>query len=127
MTRISSILIVYFVCTAVMFGAGLISLTDDEEAGIVSEVISADDDGFVNQEIIDRVDSMGGPIGNIIGTVGGGLVAFWNFITAFIDVMFWPVNVLLATGAPIEVVVLGGGTLVMAFIAGLLRTVRGSA
>ena len=126
MVRFSSIILVYFICAAVMFGAGAI---DFDETGMVGEIVeqSGADGGIVNNDIVDRLNSMGGPIGNIIGTVGGGLLAAWNVMTTLIDFTMWPITVLVQADAPFRVVVLGGGTLVMAFIGGVLRTVRGSA
>lgn len=126
MVRFSSILIAYFVVGAVMWGGGVISW---DNAGIGSYIIddpTAEEDQLSNDAVND-LKNLGGPIGNIVGTLGGGLVAVWSIMSKFIGFLFWPITVLLATGAPPRVVVLGGGTLSIAFIASFLRTVRGSA
>lgn len=124
MVRFSSILIVYFVIGATMFGAGAVAWGD---TGVVGEVIGPPDSGSLgNDGIVNRLNSMGGPIGSAAAAAGGALLAVWNFIVEFVSFLFWPVTVLSENSAPFSVTVIVGGTLSTAFLAGVLRTIGGS-
>lgn len=130
MARFSSILLVYFIIGATMWGGGAI-VWDDTGVGefIIDEPDNFDnpeEDG-INSEASGILERLGQPIQNIVGTVGGGLIAAWNLLTHFIGYLFWPITVLQSAGAPPRVVVLGGGSLVVAFYGSFIRTIRTSA
>jgi len=125
--RFSAVIVTYFVIGATMFGAGVLTLDD---TGMVTEIVpGVDSNGDVNtnNELINTLESMGGPITNVIGTVGGGILAAWNVLSTLVGLIFWPITTLRAESAPTEVVVLLGGTPSVAFLASVIRIVRGSA
>ena len=124
MGRFSSILIVYFLLGAVMWGGGAL---DWSEAGVGQYIIDDPATDTVSQNASDDLESLGGPIQNVTGTLGGGLIAIWNLMAKFLAYLFWPVTALQAAGAPSRVVVTAGGGVSMAFIAAFIRTIRGSA
>lgn len=125
MVKFSSMLIVYFVIGAMMFGAGAITWGD---TGVVGEVMGDPGDGgdLGSNKMVDRLNSIGGPIASAAAAAGGALLAVWNFIVEFISFVFWPVTVLSENGAPLSVTVLLGGTISTAFLAGILRTIGGA-
>ena len=130
MARFSSILIVYFVIGATMWGGGAIVWDD---TGVGEFIIDNPDDfnnpnqDAKNEEASNILERLGQPIQNIVGTVGGGLIASWNLLSKFIAYLFWPITVLQSANAPPRVVVLGGGSLVVAFYGSFIRTIRTSA
>ncbi len=130
MARFSSILIVYFIIGAVMWGGGAIVWADAGVGNfIIDEPSDFDDPNAqgVNSEASGALEKLGQPIQNLVGTIGGGLIAIWNLMVQFIGYLFWPITVLQSAGAPTRVVVLGGGSLVIAFIGSFIRTIRTSA
>lgn len=125
--RFSAIIVTYFVLGATMFGAGVLTLDD---AGVVTEIapgVDSNGDVETNNGLINTLESMGGPITNVIGTVGGGILAAWNVISTLVGLIFWPVTTLRAAEAPPEIVILLGGTPSAAFLTSVVRIVRGSA
>lgn len=128
--RFSKIILAYFIMGSVMWGAGIIAWSD---AGIGSTVIEQDDGEVeANDSGEDSIQNdllgLGGPISAALNTVpGGALLAVWQFITGLIGFIFWPVTVLILVDAPKTIVTTAGGSLVMIFVGGTLRIVRGSA
>jgi hypothetical protein len=127
--RFSKIILAYFVMGSVMWGAGVIAW---EDAGIGSTVIEQEDgeieandgEGSIQSDLL----GLGGPISSAVNTVAGGaLLAVWQLISGLIGFIFWPVTVLMLVNAPSSIVVTAGGSLVMIFVGGTLRIVRGSA
>ena len=129
MSRFSSILIVYFLIGAVMWGGGAIGWDDAGVGQFIiddpSHINNPDETG-VNNEASGALSKLADPIQNVIGTIGGGLIATWNLMARFIAYLFWPVTVMQSVNAPKRVVVLSGA-LVIAFFGGFLRTIRTSA
>lgn len=123
--RFSAILVTYFVLGAVMWGSGFIAW---DSAGVAEHVIDDPTDEQGGADDVRRgLENMGGPIGTAAGTLGGGLLAVWSFVSGVINFLFWPYTVLHDAGAPPEVSVLLGGGVCVAFIGSLIRTVRGTA
>lgn len=122
MARFSDMLVTYFVIGAVMWATGM---TDWSDSGLAAWMVTRD--GGVSAEISGGLQGMDGPIRSMINTVGGALLAIWGFMEEFIGFVAWPVAVLHNANAPIEIVVLLGGTVTAAFVGAVIRTVRGSA
>lgn len=114
----------YFVLASAMWGAGFVSYS---EAGPAQQFVSDPADEATNNQIVTQLESMSGPIGNVVGTLGGGLLAIWGVVASFINLVFWPYTTLVQNNAPPEVSLLLGGGLSAAFVAGIVTTVRGSA
>lgn len=115
----------YFVLGVMMYGAGL---TDPGSLGIVDMFFDIGADGSLETD--DRPTGWLGGMGNTIEDVAAGIfgpaLAIWDAISGIIGALFWPVTVLLAVGAPTEIVLLLGGTAVVAFFLGTIRIVRTS-
>lgn len=122
--RFSSIMVTYFLIGAILWGAGFVSYGD---AGPVEVFVNDPIAGVVEDSIVSDLESMGGPISNVVGTLGGGLLAVWGFLTNFLDLVFWPYTTLHANGAPPRVSLVLGGGVVAAFVGAIIRTVRGTA
>lgn len=124
--RFSNILLAYFVMGAVMWGGGVLAW---DEAGVGQFFI--EDPGqntSINEQTSSQLGNLGGPIQAAAGSfAGGGLIAIWNILVQLIGYLFWPIVALLSVNAPPRVVVLIGGTPVVAFFGTLLRLVRQSA
>lgn len=122
--RFGNIVVAYFVIGAVMWGGGAIAW---DQAGVGELFIENPAESEVNEETSEDLTRLGGPINDVAGSLGAsGLVAVWNVLVKLIGYLFWPITVLLSVDAPAEVVVLGGGTPVVAFFTSVLRMVRGS-
>lgn len=125
MARLNDMMLTYFVIGAVMWATGFLEWEETQLAAYFLDVAGGDVSG--KDTISANLTSMGGPIGNIVNTLGGGLLAAWKFIGNIIQFVFWPITALSETGAPIEVVVLLGGPPCVAFVGGFVLLVRGSA
>lgn len=122
--RFSSIIIAYFLIGAVMWGGGAL---DWDEAGVAGVFIEDPQSGEINDETATALNNMGGPITQVVGqTIGGGLIATWNVLVKFIGYVFWPTTAMLSINAPMKIVVLAT-VFPVAFVASVLRLVRGSA
>lgn len=123
--RLSDMILTYVVTGSVMWATGFLEWEETGLANFFVSVIGGDVQGAA--EIQANLTSMGGPIGNVVNTLGGGLLAVWNFIVNIIGFWAWPITVLNAVNAPIEIVVIFGGGISAAFTAAFLTMVRGSA
>lgn len=122
--RLSDMIITYFTVGAVMWATGFIGWSPYGFLGFFIDASgeSASGSGGIQSQL----SGMGGPIGNIVNTLGGGLLAAWQFISNLIRFIFWPVDVLRAVSTPIEIQVLVGGVLAVAFVAAFFTAVRGA-
>lgn len=126
--RFGQVLMAYFVVGVMMWAAvpsvgwGLV--------GVGDEILNEPQDGTVETEQVvqNDLEGIGGAISSAVQTVsGGGILAVWNILTGFVSLIFWPVTVLVTVDAPATITVLLGGGMSMAFLVGLVRTVRSSA
>jgi len=125
MARFGSVLLAYFVIGAVMWGGGAIVWDDSGVGGLIIEDVT--NGTQVNEETGAQLEQAGGPIRQAAASFGGPILAIWNFIARFIGYLFWPITVLQVVSAPPRVVVLGGGSLSVLFLGGVLRLIRRSA
>ena len=125
MARFAAVLLAYFVTGAVMWGGGAIVWDDTGVGGLI--IKSAADDVEVNENTSQQLERSGGPIREAAATLGGPILAIWNFIVKFIGYMFWPVTVLQSVSAPPRIIVLGGGSLSVMFLGSVIRLIRRSA
>jgi hypothetical protein len=126
MVRFTNILIVYFVIGAMMWGGGAINWQESGVGGLI--VQSTGDDVEINEQTADELQQRGGPIQEAAGALGASpILAVWNLLVGLIGYLFWPITTLQGVGAPPRIVVLAGGTPVVAFYAGVLRLIRTSA
>jgi len=98
--------------------------------GVGDEILNEPQDGTVETEqgVQNDLEGIGGAISSAVQTVsGGGILAVWNILTGFVSLIFWPVTILVTVDAPPTITVLLGGGMSMAFLVGLVRTVRSSA
>lgn len=121
--RLSDMLITYFTVGAVMWATGFIEWSQHGLLGFFLDLSGGDVSG--SPGITADLTDMGGPIGNVVNTLGGGLLAAWQFISNVIQFVFWPVSVLRGVSAPIEAQVILGGILAVAFVAAFFGAVRG--
>lgn len=122
--RLSSVLMVYFIMGATLWGGGVV---DYGQAGVVEMVITSVSSGQIttNTNTSDQVGDMGGPLEQAVNTIAGGaILSAWGFISGTINYMFWPVSFLVVVNAPPEVVVLLGGAQSFAFVLGVLAVFR---
>jgi len=124
MVRLGQVAITYFVIGVVMYGSGIIGW---EDAGIASYFFSTPGAGTVDAGVVADLEEMGGAIGAVGTAVVGPILAIWGFITGILGFVAWPVGVLAGRGAPDAVVMLMGGTLVAAFVFGVIDTVKQAA
>lgn len=124
MARFGTIVIVYFIIGATMWGGGAIAWT---ESGVGTLIIEDPQTGQVNDETTNDLSEADGPIRQAAQSFGGPILAVWNIIVQFIGFLFWPVTVLQAVNAPPRIVVLLGGAPSVAFLAGTIRLIRESA
>lgn len=125
MARFTDVIVTYFVAGIVMWGAGFIEF---EQGGLITFFLSlASGNVGGDASVKANLTDMGGPIGNIVNTLGGGLLAVWQFVSNLITFTFWPVSVLQTVGAPTVLVALMGGTLSVVFVGGFVRVIRGPA
>jgi hypothetical protein len=125
MARLNGMLMTYFVTGAIMWATGFLEWEETGAARFFVSVASGDVSGATSVQT--QLTDMGGPIGNVVNTLGGGLLASWGVISQTIGFVFWPITVLNNTGAPIEVTVLLGGPPSVAFVGAFILLVRGSA
>ena len=123
MVRFGEVVMAYFLIGSVLWAGGAIPWDD---AGIGNVIVDVQADDVTTQENTSQdLKQLGGPIQEASTTVsGGGLIAAWNIIVKLVGFLFWPVVVLDGIGAPKRIVVVLGGTMVMAFIVGLIAVVR---
>lgn len=125
MARFAQILLAYFMIGAVMWGGGVIVWTQTGIGGLIIEDTTGGVD--VNENTSKQLERSGGPIREAAASLGGPILAIWNFVARFIGYLFWPITVLQSVNAPPRVVVtLGGGPSVM-FLGGVIRLIRRSA
>lgn len=126
--RFSAILITYFVVAATMWGGGVITWDQTGVGGaFIEDPSAASGSEALNPNTTTALNRLGGPITQVAGeSFGGGLIATWNVLVSFTAFLFWPTAVLVSVNAPPQAVVLGT-TLSVAFLAAMLRIVRGSA
>lgn len=124
MARFGSIIMVYFVIGAVMWGGGAIAWS---ESGIGQLVVTDPQAGEVNEDLSGDLENSGGPLRQAAQNFGGPVLAIWNIVVKFIGYLFWPVTVLQSVNAPPRLVVLLGGTPTLAFLGGILRLITRSA
>lgn len=124
--RFQAIILGYFVIGATMWGGGVISW---DEAGVGQLFVDSPNEGVeVNQETASSLEQIGGPIMQAANSVGGGgLVAILSIILKFLGYLFWPIVTLRSVSAPIEIVLLLGGSTTVVFFGSVLRLVRRSA
>lgn len=126
--RFGQLVVAYFLIGSVMWAGGAIAWSD---AGVGNFLITADaDEGTVEQSAntTDDLTELGGPIEEAASQVDGlGLLAVWNLLVKLIGYLTWPITVLQSVDAPVEIVVILGGTFQMAFFVSVIRVVRGSA
>lgn len=125
MARLNQMMLTYFVTAALMWATGFLSWNNTGLLQYMLAISGGDisGNGAIETQLID----IGGPVGNIVNTLGGGLLAVWGLLVNIVTFTFWPVTVLNGTGAPIEVVVLLGGPPCVAFVGAFAILVRGSA
>lgn len=123
--RLGDMILTYFVCGAVMWATGFLEWEETGLGDFFISIIGGDVSGA--SRIQANLTSMGGPIGNVVNTLGGGLLAVWNFIVNIISFWAWPVTALQTINAPTEAVVLIGGPMSVAFTAAFITMIRGSA
>jgi len=124
MTRFGTVIMVYFVVGAVMWGGGAIAWS---ETGLNSLIIEDPQTGEVNDNTTEQFEQAGGPIRQAAQSFGGPVLAIWNIVVQFIGYLFWPVTTLQSVNAPPRLVVLLGGAPSVAFVAGTIRLIRDSA
>jgi hypothetical protein len=124
MARFGSIIMVYFVIGAVMWGGGAIAW---EDSGVGSLVIQDPQTGEVNNELSSDLENTGGPLRQAAQGFGGAVLGIWNIVIKFVGYLFWPVTVLQSVNAPPRLVVLLGGTPTLAFLGSVLRLITRSA
>lgn len=113
MVNFGKMVLLYFVVGAVMVGGGAIQM---ENAGMVGEVVSADNSGYsLADEIGDNLSASGSAISEVAQLMGGVLVILLNLITLFLGYLNWPLIVLQTNNAPPSIVLLVGGSLTAAF------------
>jgi len=126
--RFGQVLMAYFVIGVMMWAA--VPAVGWGLVGVGGEILDQPSDGTVETEedVENDLEGIGGAISSAVQTVsGGGILAVWGVISGFISLIFWPVTILVTVDAPSSVTVLLGGGLSMAFLVGLVRTVRSSA
>lgn len=126
MVRFGEVVLAYFLIGSMMWAGGLVGWHD---AGVGSVLVSPSEYGAqANSSTGEQLEQASGPIQQAADTVsGGGLLAVWGLITGILNYLFWPVSVMVTVNAPAEVVVLMGGTFVMALFVGVIRLIRSSA
>jgi len=125
MSRFSDMLLAYFVIGAVMWGGGAIAWQDSGVGGLI--IKDTTDGVSVNENTSQQLERSGGPIREAAKSMGGPILAIWNFVAQFIGYLFWPVTVLQTANAPPRVVVLLGGSLSTMFLGAIVRLIRRSA
>lgn len=125
MARFSAVVLAYFVIGATMWGGGAIQWDNSGVGGLI--VKSTDGGVTVNENTSQDLEQAGGPIQESAKSLGGPILAIWNFVIKFIGFLFWPITTLASNNAPPQVTVLGGGSLSVMFIGATIRLIRRSA
>lgn len=121
MVRLGSVALTYFIIGVLMYGAGIVGW---EDAGIASYFFSDPGAATVDSGVVADLEQMGGSIGAVGTAVVGPILAIWGFVTGILGFLAWPVGVLAGQGAPGSVTMLMGGTLVAAFVFGVVDTIK---
>lgn len=126
MARFSAILLAYFLIGAVMWGGGAIAW---DESGVGGLIITdaTESDIEVNENTSQQLERSGGPIQEAAQSMGGPILAIWNFVVRFVGYLFWPVTVLQSVNAPTRIVVTLGGSFSVIFLGAVVRLIRRSA
>lgn len=120
--RFRNVVMAYFIIGAVMYGGGVISYQD---AGMTNLIVE-DEQGDLNEGLIDQLDSLPDVLKETLDSVGASaLLAVIDIVLNIMEFVFWPIVVLQAVGAPFVVVLLFGGSLVVALFVGFLGFLRG--
>lgn len=124
--KFGHVLLAYFLVGSLMWAGGVL---DYQDSGVSTLIVEPTANGTaVNDDTQQAVEDTGGPIQQAAQSVGAsGLFAIWNLVAQFLGFLFWPVTALQSVDAPQEAVVLAGGGMVMALIAGFLLFVRAGA
>lgn len=120
MARFEEVGLSYFVIGVMFYGSGLIDWSD---AGLATYFFSSPGSAAVDAGAIAGLNSTGGAIESAATAVVGPILAIWNLLTSIIGFIAWPAGVLNGAGAPWEVTVLLGGSLVVAFFFGIINVV----
>lgn len=122
--KFTHVLVLYFICGSMMWAGGVVTW---EEAGIVNVIMNPNTDGsLVNEETQQLIQDTSNVIEKVSSALQfAPLFAVTDLLFKLAGFVFWPITVLQIVGAPIEVVVLGGGTFTMAFLASFMGFVRG--
>lgn len=120
MAEFRKIIVGYFVIGATMWAGGAITFS---EAGFVGVLLTSKNGGITPESgIISSISDFN----TVVAAVAVPLLTVWNLVMKLIGTMFWPVTVLQQNGAPPQVVVLLGGTFVMAFLGAVITIIRRS-
>ena len=117
----------YFVLGAMSWGAGLV---DRQRSGMVNTFFHIEDG---NVHTVDGVAEMLGELGENLSEFNpaelmlGSVVLVLGIVRDVVFYIFWPVTTLQALQAPPEIVLLVGGSLVVAFFVGTVRVFRAAA
>jgi len=120
--RFEDVILAYFIIGAVMWGGGAINWQHSGVGGLF--IKHPQDNLTVNSQTAQNVKHAGGAISAITNTLGGGLIVAWNILVKLIAFLFWPIVTLKSVNAPPRIVVLGGGSLTVAFFGSLIRVIR---
>jgi len=131
--RFSHIVVIYFLMGAIVFGSGVVPLSNFNEnpASVFIDVgghgVSANETAVGGSDTqTGMLDNLIGPVKNALNTItGGALLAVWGPISKLTGFYAWPIVVTEAIGAP-RIVKMLSGVLVASFTFGVLRVFRAS-
>lgn len=111
--RLSEIVVIYFVIGSVMVGGGAL---DFSEAGIATEFVDQESDGFsFNSSISQEIADTGGAIDTVVTLTVGGISLIWDLMKILFGFIHWPIVALSSNNAPPMAVLLLGGSMTAAF------------
>lgn len=122
--RFTNVMLAYFVTGAVMWASGAIGWG---EVGLAEWLIADPATGETTEAVVNQLEQLGGPIEQFAGALGGPLLVIWGFVQGILSWVLWPISVMIAVEAPVRLTIVFGGAMVMGFIGGLLRLLRGTA
>lgn len=122
--RVENIIVAYFLIGAVLWAGGAVPWV---EAGVGESFVNASDGDnvTVEEDREDELDQGSGTFADIVESTVGVVVGVVNVLSGLVGYLFWPISTLNSAGAPVELVVLLGGTPTVAFFMSVLRFVRG--